>query len=98
MDLYKGHPCPRGFGLKPDRTVRWIGNSKIVTQMAEPLAMELAGTLGFSVLGRPEKGKITAPRPEFMPPVPPTPPEGYNPSQEPPPQQLGSANGAKSKT
>ncbi len=98
MDLYKGHPCPRSFGIKPNRTVRWIGSSKGVIQMVEPLSMELADSLGFARPGSKVKGRPPAPLPAHVRRMAPSPPSGYNPALDPAPTMPTAAPRSGKKT
>jgi hypothetical protein len=59
MALYKGHPCPRLYRLKADRTVSWIGSSPLDEPELERLGHEMAANLGFP----PEGGGIVSPPP-----------------------------------
>lgn len=71
-ETYHGHPCPRIFRLKPDRTVAMIGKSPATMPDMNILAAELAHDLGFKIKGEPESnGKLIAPTPAFPPPGPP---------------------------
>ena len=47
MSRYKGHPCPRLYRLKADRTVSWIGSSPVDQPELEQLGHEMAANLGF---------------------------------------------------
>lgn len=68
-EIYHGHPCPRIFRLKPDRTVAMIGKSPATTPDMNILATELAHDLGFKIKGEPQSaGKLIAPKPAFLPP------------------------------
>lgn len=64
MALYRGHPCPRIYRLRGDRTVSWIGTSPGDTPFVQAIGNELAANLGFE----PEREM----RPEFpdSPPAP----------------------------
>lgn len=73
--IYHGHPCPRFFRLKPDRTVTLIGSSPKTLPDMNLIGVELANNLGFQVKGdKPKKGdkqvagKLVAPAPNFPPP------------------------------
>lgn len=67
--LYHGHPCPRFFRIKPDRTVAMIGKSPATTPDMNILGVDLAHNLGFVVKGEPKQaGKPVAPSPGFAPP------------------------------
>lgn len=57
MELYRGHPCPRLYRLRADRTVAWIGSSPGETPFVQAIGNELAVNLGFE----PER----ADRPDF---------------------------------
>lgn len=48
MALYRGHPCPRVYHLRGDRTVAWIGSSPEESQFLQLVGNELAEHLGFS--------------------------------------------------
>ena len=47
MKQYRGHPCPRIYGLKADRTVAWIGMSPDEAGSVSDIGMEMAAKLGF---------------------------------------------------
>ena len=50
IKAYKGHPCPRVFRLKPDRTVEWIGPSIRELGMetgTEEMTQQVGLQLGF---------------------------------------------------
>ncbi len=67
IDDWKGHPCPRAFGLDKKLKVSWIGTSPEQTQGSiYPLQLELAEKLGFVVPGpekKAAKGRLIAPDP-----------------------------------
>ena len=48
FDLYRGHPCPRAYRLRGDRTVAWIGTSPADQTHLQAIGMELANNLGFT--------------------------------------------------
>lgn len=65
-ETYHGHPCPRVFRLKPDRTVALIGMSPATTPDMNVIATEIAHNLGFQFKGESKGGdKPVAPRPAF---------------------------------
>jgi len=74
-EIYHGHPCPRFFRLKPDRTVTMIGKSPSTMPDMNVIGTDLAHDLGFQVRGeKPVPGKLSAPPPNFpLPGVPPQP-------------------------
>jgi hypothetical protein len=45
---YRGHPCPRVFRLKGDRTVAWIGTSPTDVDFFQLIGNEMAENLGFA--------------------------------------------------
>ncbi len=61
MDLYKGHPCPRVYRLKGDRTVAWIGTSPGDVPYVQVIGSELAENLGFPPEGPIGPGEAGAP-------------------------------------
>jgi len=76
-EIYHGHPCPRFFRLKPDRTVTMIGKSPATMPDMNVIGADLAHNLGFQLKG--EKlgaGKPIAPAPNF-----PLPGVGKQPTQ-----------------
>lgn len=62
MDIYKGHPCPRIYRLRPDRTVEWIGPS-MKSVPIPAMGIQLAEDLGFRTLGGKDLTKPLAPDP-----------------------------------
>lgn len=74
-EIYHGHPCPRVFRIKPDRTVAMIGTSPAAQPDMNLIAGEIAHDLGFQFKGE-NRGadKPVAPTPAFPPPgIPQTP-------------------------
>lgn len=45
---YRGHPCPRIFRLRGDRTVAWIGTSPGDVEFLQVIGNEMAENLGFA--------------------------------------------------
>lgn len=61
MEEYKGHPCPRVYGVDKDRKVTWISSSLKLIPMTAEIASELASHLGFRLPGEKVAGKPEAP-------------------------------------
>ncbi len=61
MAEYKGHPCPRVYGLSKDRKVTWISSSLKVIPITSEIAHEMARHLGFEGAGDENSGKRRAP-------------------------------------
>jgi hypothetical protein len=95
--LYQGHPCPRVFRIKPDRTVAWIGPSPasmgaMAPMMMIPMAYAIAGELGFDEPGGlKQPGKPAAPVAKF--PNTPPPVSAFNPPSAPAAPQHGPGDG-----
>lgn len=58
MQQYRGHPCPRVYRLRGDRTVAWIGSSPGDRPYLTLIGNELAEHLGFPPEGGPEPSVI----------------------------------------
>lgn len=63
---YKGHPCPRYYRIKGDRTVATIGDSPREVKEMTVFAANLAKDLGFAPAGsKAASGQLVAPKTEF---------------------------------
>lgn len=50
MKLYEGHPCPRVYRIRPDRTVAWIGPSPEMGASIQIVGVAVARNLGFDAM------------------------------------------------